>query len=103
MGDIRCDAMLSDDFDRATRYDAERAWKLVIANINDDHDAVDQIIHQIGDCQICLGAIVRYLAGANSGQLLARGGKEFALKAAHQMLTEVLESPDLMNPDAGPG
>jgi hypothetical protein len=77
-----------------TRYDAERAWRLVIAFIDDDDPtALDQIIQQIGDCPECLGAVVRYLGGACSGILLARGGKEFALKAARQMLTEVLESP----------
>lgn len=92
-------ALLDGDFDRATRYDAERAWRWVIALLHDDQPAAEHIQQEIGDCPHCLRTLAGYLAGTCSGMLLARGGKGAALKAAQHMLDEVLSSPDIINTD----
>jgi hypothetical protein len=70
--------------------------------IHHDDDAAEQIQQQIGDCPHCLRAVAGYLAGTCSGQLLARGNKEAALKAVQHMLDEVLSSPDIINTDPPP-
>jgi hypothetical protein len=37
--DVRCTAAINGDIDRATRYDAERIWRWVIALLRDDQGA----------------------------------------------------------------
>lgn len=89
------------DFDRATRRDAERAWRFVIALTNDideDPPTAKLIEREIGDCPGCLRAFARCLGGLVSGLMIGRGGKEGALAVAGVYLDQVLNSPDLLNP-----
>jgi hypothetical protein len=51
MTDMRCTTLVNGDFDRASRYDAERGWRWVIALINHD-DAAEQAQQGIGDALI---------------------------------------------------
>ena len=99
--DIRCAALRRGNFDLATRYDAERAWRFVIAltnDIDDDPPTAELIEREIGDCPVCLRAFARYLGGLVSGIMISQGGKEGALAVAGVYLDQVLDSPDLPNP-----
>jgi hypothetical protein len=79
------------------RYDAERAWRWIIAELQDDEAASEQIQRQVSDCTACSLGVAGYLAGTCKGMLQARWGQEFALKMAQHMLVEVLSSPDIIN------
>ena len=70
------------DFDRATRYDAARGWRFIIAMINDDPDAAEKIVQQMGDCPGCLRAFGWHLGGVASGMMLGPAGRENAENAA---------------------
>ena len=99
-GDVRCAAALRDDFDRATRYDAERAWRFVIDLIDFDDQATEQIEAELGDCPHCLRGFAFNLGGLLSGVLVKRHGRDKARTAAQMMLDEVLNCPDLLDPGA---
>jgi hypothetical protein len=100
--DVRCATWASGDFDRALRYDAERAWRWVIAGLRNDDDAVKQIQQQTAGCPVCSLGVADYLAGACLGMLHRRWGPETALDVAQHMLVEVLSSPDIINTDPPP-
>ncbi len=83
----------------ATRYDAERAWRFVIALINFDDQATERIEAELGDCPQCLKGFAFTLGGLLSGVLIERHGRGNADVAAQMTLNQVLNSPGLTNPD----
>ena len=96
--DLRCAAARNGNFDRETRYDTERAWRFVIALINMDDSAANDVLAQLGNCAGCLGGFGQILGALLSGVLIKRHGKENSIIVAQMMLDEVLSCPDLLDP-----
>ncbi|ORV91193.1 hypothetical protein AWC11_11345 [Mycobacterium interjectum] len=105
MSDIRCAAASNGDFVGTLRCDAERAWRWIIARLNDDETTEQQVEHQIRDCPDCATGFARYLGGVLAGTWIDAAGKDGALKVAGLYLTETLSAhtlSDLMTaPETG--
>lgn len=103
-GDVRCDAALNGDFDKATRYDAIRAWRFVQALIDIDNEAAHRVLMQIGTCIPCMTAFACALGGLLSGAMVGErpDGRAIAHQVAQIRLDELLDVPDLINPDPEP-
>jgi hypothetical protein len=90
MSDVFCAAVLDGDPGWAKRYNAERAWRFVIALTAGDQSGAEQIEAELGDCPTCWTAFSRYLGGALSGMIIGRTGPEAALQVAESQLAEIL-------------
>jgi len=99
--DVRCAAVINGDIDRATRYDLERIWRWVIALLNDDQAAAEDVQRQIGDCPNCLRAVAGGAVGVLSGEMRARG-LDAALWTAEHLLVEILSASDIFTTDPPP-
>lgn len=98
--DVRCTAAVNDDFDRASKLDAERAWRFVLALLSaedDDLHAAEEVVAQLSDCPHCLRAFAWYLGGLVSTIMRGAGQRE----GAGNRPVQALRSANVAGPDVG--
>ncbi|OBA58307.1 hypothetical protein A5647_21575 [Mycobacterium sp. 1100029.7] len=93
----RCAALRAGDLKRAHRYDNERAWGLVIANLSENRSdaSIDQIRH-IGYCTGCLTSLLAFLGGTLANFMEHHYGTTRALALAGTQLefgADLIEQP----------
>lgn len=98
MDDIRCAAADSGDIDKPTRIDAIRAWRFVLALVDMDDEAADQVLKQIGPCIGCLGGFASTLGGLLSAEYVGRYPRDTARAAIKANIDKLLDFPDLLGP-----
>ena len=99
MTDVRC-AACAERHTGDLRHDTELALRFLVAFINDDPAAAEEVEQQIGDCPACRRAVARYLCSALKGVMVSCSDKDTALAIAELYL--LCDAPELMSPPAQP-
>lgn len=73
--------------------DTERALRLILARLEEDHHAASLLMEQIGECDACIGGLISYLLAFCSDIMyeLESSQDDLAIDRVEQQLADVLE------------
>ena len=80
------------DIQRANKIAAVRAWRMVLAALNDDPDAGDRTLAEFGDCVHCLrNMIMSIFALTLADQLANQAGRERAVAIIEKLIADQMK------------
>ncbi|KAA1248225.1 hypothetical protein F0Q45_21765 [Mycobacterium simiae] len=85
-----------DGQERALAVGKVRAWRLILASLQDDGDSTERIIDEVEDCPACLRGLIEFLAGSTSSAFttIAGGSRTAAINRTEELLSEAIEEAE---------
>jgi predicted TPR repeat methyltransferase len=80
------------DEDTHVSFVAERAWRLMLASLDDDDASQATTLAELNDCPTCLDGMVRYVVGAFAQFAEEMGGHDLAVQQTELQLARILDA-----------
>lgn len=86
--------VLDTDPSMAEAVAAVRGWRLVLAQLNDDENAISVVLDETGDCVQCLRCMIRFTTALCAGTAQGVYGQDVAVRTVERELSKAIATRD---------